>query len=386
MHSIQFSKMSVNGNNFVILDETNHTILNESQKSEFAYYATNTNFGVGCDNMLVIQRFNREVMSAINDERSYWQQLPNDKLSNYIFRMFEPNGEEALSCGNGLKCIAKYLYRKYGLTEAQIMTEVPLDQPSIVKIGTDEKKQTNWVNLGFPRKVPQTLYQPKNQKAINEQIDLVDNIKISLRENDLQPYSEKKQLILSGYLVFTGEPHLVIFDSGLSIPDIWNTLFAATSLTPVKQGGIEKRINFGHNFIQLIGSILNKSYRNVFPAGININFARYLPQQRAVEYRCFERGIEKETLACGTGALAVAFIMKHLKLVTDSTIRVWPHLCNQYQPNTEIKIEEKPNGWKLSSTPKYLFDGNYYFNSKQNQFNGKDKSDKYKYISSAAEI
>ena len=55
MQSVPFSKMSVNGNNFVILDETQQPVLSERQKSEFAYFATDTNFGVGCDNLLVVQ-------------------------------------------------------------------------------------------------------------------------------------------------------------------------------------------------------------------------------------------------------------------------------------------------------------------------------------------
>ena len=54
MRRIPIYKYTSYGNNFVIVDETQGTILTESEKSRFAYPATNANFGVGADNFLVI--------------------------------------------------------------------------------------------------------------------------------------------------------------------------------------------------------------------------------------------------------------------------------------------------------------------------------------------
>ena len=359
--------MSVNGNNFVILDETHHPLLSEPQKSEFAYFATDTNFGVGCDNMLVVQACTDDVLKQINSNRRYWRQLPDVSGADYLFRMFEPNGEEALSCGNGLKCIASYLYSRYGFKRAKIATEVPLDQPRVVMIGTDSDSQMSWVNLGFPRRVPEPLFHPPGSQAKEGPIDWIDGIQIKLRENDLAPYTTERQLTLSGHLVFTGEPHLVLLASGLSVPELNHTLFTATTDGIKKDEHADRRVNFGSSLIQLIGSIVNKTYRHVFPAGININFVRPLPQNQIVEYRCFERGIEKETLACGTGAMAVAFVMRHLQKVSDRLITVIPHRCRYYQPDAEIRVEEKPEGWVLSSRPRYLFAGNYHFTSAYDQ-------------------
>lgn len=102
--------MSVNGNNFVILDETQQPVLSEPQKSGFAYFATDTNFGVGCDNMLVVQACTDDTFMEINTHRTYWKQLPEASCADYVFRIFEPSGEEAHSCGNGLKCLANYQF------------------------------------------------------------------------------------------------------------------------------------------------------------------------------------------------------------------------------------------------------------------------------------
>jgi diaminopimelate epimerase len=372
MQSIPFSKMSVNGNNFVILDETQYSYLNEPQKSEFAYYATNSNFGVGCDNMLVVQECTDTTIETIASARKYWEHQPTSTNADYIFRMFEPNGEEALSCGNGLKCIACYLFSRYGLKRAEILTEIPLERPRAVTIGTRSNSHVSWVNLGVPRRVPESLYCPQNQHHLNEQIDYIEKILVKFRKNDLSPYTTDNRLSLSGYLVFTGEPHLVVLNSGLSVPELSHTLFTASKVGRPTNDTTDKRVNFGSSLIQLVGSIVNKTYRHLFPAGININFVNYLEKQRIVEYRCFERGIEKETLACGTGALAVAFVLRQLQIIKDQTITVWPHCCRYYQSDAELIVEEKPEGWVLSSRPKYLFSGNYHFTSAYDQLGEMD--------------
>lgn len=388
MQSVPFSKMSVNGNNFVILDETQNALLSERQKSEFAYFATDTNFGIGCDNLLVIQACTENVLQKINTNRMYWQQLPESASADYLFRMFEPSGEEALSCGNGLKCIASYLFSRYGLKQAKITTEIPLEKPRVVMIGTDSNTHMSWANLGFPRRVPQSLYHSSGSQITDEQIDWIEGIQVEFRENDLSPYATERRLTLSGHLVFTGEPHLVVLESGLSVPGLSRTLFTATTNETIKGKQTDRRVNFGSSLIQLIGSIVNKSYRHIFPSGININFVRQLPQKQCIEYRCFERGIEKETLACGTGALAVAFVMRRLQKISEGGITVIPHRCRYYQPDAEIKVEEKPDGWVLSSRPRYLFAGNYHFISAYDQPGEKarfERAEQFKGIAESSE-
>jgi diaminopimelate epimerase len=78
------------------------------------------------------------------------------------------------------------------------------------------------------------------------------------------------------YFVNTGVPHAVIF-----VDD---------SETPVKEWGREVRF---HNLFQ--------------PGGTNANFCRFLKDGR-LQVRTYERGVEDETMACGTGAVAAALI------------------------------------------------------------------------------
>jgi len=82
-------------------------------------------------------------------------------------------------------------------------------------------------------------------------------------------------------------------------------------------------------------------------------------ETNALEYRCFERGIYRETLACGTGALAVARVAESLGLVDDACIPVWPHRCRWHDRTAEIQVRKTCNGWVLHWRPSMLCEGTF---------------------------
>jgi len=88
----------------------------------------------------------------------------------------------------------------------------------------------------------------------------------------------------------TGVPHAVVFPADIEACDV---------------GGIGREIRFHPRFQ---------------PAGTNVNFVRFL-DRHTVSVRTYERGVEGETLACGTGAVASALI-SHLKGLTESPVSV----------------------------------------------------------------
>ena len=362
MKKLIFTKYTSYGNNFVIVDETDTASLEEREKSTFAYQATNIHYGIGSDNFLVIQPCTKNILEKINNARRYWSGATNIRIADFVFRMFEPNGVEALCCANGLLCIANYLYNNYGIETATILTEIPTAEPKVVLIGTNSDTGQSWINIGRPRRIPSNLVNYKNTAVFDEYIDLISNIKISFRKHDLKPFSELQSLKLTGYLVFTGEPHMVVFsDKDWSIKELPELIFVSSLKKHSNSIKSEKRIEFGTWLVNHIGTFLNKKYQNIFPSGINVNFVHVTDRENVLEYRCYERGIYKETLSCGTGALALAFVAKRLSLINGSQIAIWPHRCRWEDYEAQILVKENKDDWMLEANPIKLFDGEFLF-------------------------
>ena len=381
MKTIPFTKYTVYGNNFVIVDEIAEPVFCEAEKSDFSYQATNICFGIGSDNFLVIQPCRPEILIDINSTRRYWKKIPDSSRADFIFRMFEPDGEEAFCCGNGLMCVANYLYNQYGIDSARIMTEIPFATPNVITIGTKSDEATNWASLGYPKRVPSEIVNPSAIKPYSEHIDYIEEIKINFRKHDLKPFTNTTSITLSGYLVFTGEPHLVIFiDNGFSLPELAQTIFTLNTPNNAESTAVKNRINFGSWLVNHIGCYINKHYPDFFPAGLNVNFVRIDKKSEKVEYRCFERGINRETLACGTGALATAFVVRNLQLLSKTQLNVLPHTYGWYESEAHIKVDESENGWVLQGNPVKLLNGCFQRNIAPNPYRKSNKTDELRQL------
>jgi diaminopimelate epimerase len=248
------------------------------------------------------------------------------------------------------------------------MTEIPTSNPKVVSIGTRPKSGTNWANLGHPRRISPKIADLSVTNPYDGVIDIIENIKITFRAHDLSPFSQEHSLKISGYLVFTGEPHLIVFcDNGFSLKQLPEMIFISSYQDSSKMEKVEKRVAFGSWLVHHIGTYINKHYTHVFPAGMNINFVRVDKGAGALEFRCFERGINRETLACGTGALAVSFVARRLNLVETNKIILWPHRCRWHDPEAQIIVNEDRKGWHLYGNPVMLFEGVFAFQKTLNQ-------------------
>lgn len=227
---IKFTKMHGLGNDYVYIDCT------EKQKikniSSLAQFISNRHFGVGSDGLILICK---------------------SDIADFKMRMFNYDGTEAEMCGNGIRCVGKFVYDK-GLTKKDNITVETLAGIKKLKFNIKEGNvETVEVDMGEP------ILEPDKIPVISEEA-IVKNLKIKARENEFK-----------FTCVSMGNPH------------------AITIVDNTKDFNIEK-----------YGPVLEKDEH--FPRRANIEFIE-LVDKNNIKMRVWERGAG-ETLACGTGACA----------------------------------------------------------------------------------
>ncbi len=365
---IPFLKYTSCGNNFVVVDETRGPVLSETEKAYCATQAANPFFGVGADGMVVVQPCDPRTLLGINDTFRYWRSPPDPDGADLVFRLFERNGTESFSCGNGLLCVAHHLGRRYDVGSARILTGIPTPRPRAVDVGCmpeagggPGRGKTSWVNMGVPGRVPSGVVEPAPTDIPVDGMDRVDLTVRFRRRSGLRFFDDNADVRIRGYLVFTGEPHLVIFTE----EDISERAPAETLFVPMGKGSGGRsigRANTGAWFVQYVGSYLTREYARRFPMGINVDFVRVVGREGILEYRCFERGIERETLACGTGAVAAAYAARRLDKIEGDRVTIRPHRCRWYDPEATLRVEGRGADWFLFGEPLLLCRGEFFFN------------------------
>ena len=182
--------------------------------------------------------------------------LPSDK-ADVRMRMFNSDGSEAEMCGNGVRCVAKFAADSGLVAGDEIRIETGAGVlPLKLHFGTDNKVDRVRVNMGQPRLMPSEI----PVKTENETMIIDQPLQILDRTFDIT-------------CVSMGNPHCVIFVD--KVDDF-----------PVEHYGREIE------------------HHPMFPSRINVEFVE-LVSGSEVKQRTWERGAG-ETLACGTGASAVA--------------------------------------------------------------------------------
>lgn len=230
------------GNDYVYIDVTKEKIPDEI--SEFAKIISDRHFGVGSDGLILI--------------------CPSDRC-DFKMKMYNMDGSEAQMCGNGIRCVGKYVYDK-GLTKKNTITIETLAGDKTLNLNIENGKvSTVKVDMGEPilepRKIPVDIQ--TNDKVVKD---------LSIKVLDKT---------FNFTCVSMGNPH------------------AVTVVNDIEKFDVEK-----------YGSILEKDIH--FPERANIEFIEII-NQRTIKMRVWERGAG-ETFACGTGACAatVASIMNEL--------------------------------------------------------------------------
>ncbi len=340
-NSIPFVKYSLNGNSFVIIDAIQSPVLPEKELSHFAKKATDTNLGIGADNLVVIQPNTPRVLGSINEAHQYWEYPPDLADANYVFRMFEPNGEEALCCGNALMCIANYLQIEYQVPSSRIVTEIPFQEPRTLSTGVTAETGESWVLFDKPSRMPVRLGDPAVLATVSRSLQHL------CLEVDVHYHEVCHRLELPAYAVFTGEPHLVVNVDHVAHSEVpfRELIFAPSDIDELEE-------------VERIGRYVNQHYRNVFPEGINVNFSLVMPDRRTIQHRSYERGIHKETLACGTGSVAVAFVSRFVQPALESDITIAPYLSAK-ENLPLFGVTNEADQWYLHGMAEFIYEGQY---------------------------
>ena len=199
--------------------------------------------------------------------------VQNSGVADLKMRIFNPDGSEAEACGNGLRCFAKYGIERGIVDKTDLTIETLAGIREATAYMSQGKVEQVKVKMGTPR------FQPE-QIPVRAKVDITPILNYPLG-------LAGEKLALS--LISMGNPHAVSFTS-----------------RPVANFPLAK-----------IGPEVER--HPVFPQGANFEIARVLSRDK-VEARVWERGVG-ETLACGTGACAIAVAARLLGYV-DSEVDI----------------------------------------------------------------
>ena len=273
---MKFTKMQGLGNDYVYVNCFEEKIENPPA---VARYVSDRHFGIGSDGLIMIN--------------------PSE-VADFEMEMYNADGSRGEMCGNGIRCVAKYVY-DYGLTDkTQISVETLGGIKYLDLTVEDGKVVLVKVDMGKPELKSDLIpIISENEKVIDEPIEV-----------DGQAYH------MTG--VSMGNPHTVIY------------------VDDVKNLDLEK-----------IGPKFENHER--FPKRINTEFVHCI-DRNTVEMRVWERG-SGETLACGTGACAVA-VASILNNLTDTRVTV-----KLLGGDLQIEWDREKDHVFMTGPAKVVFDG-----------------------------
>ena len=240
---LEFTKMSGNGNDFIVIDNRFYNFSAE-ELSDLAQRFCPRRTGIGADGILAFM-------------------LPDDPEHQYRMKYFNADGSLGTMCGNGARCLARFA-RHAGVDATQMRFE------SDAGVYTAEASAEEDAPVRIYVKPPQDLTLEKLTHP---------------------------QLEAPAHYIWTGTEHLVSFTD--TVAD-----------TPVVA----------------LGRTLRHA-PELGPNGANVNFVSVMQRGTAdspaeLRVRTYEKGVEDETLACGTGAMASAVIAKKTQLIDASSVAV----------------------------------------------------------------
>lgn len=276
---MKFTKMQGCGNDYVYVNCFEEEV---GDRPELSRRISNRNFGIGGDGLICI--------------------CPSDK-ADFKMDMYNADGSSSAMCGNGIRCVGKYVFEK-GMTDKKVITVESGGAVKTLWLNVEEGRVVSVrVNMGAPELRPQFIPLAEHGKDfINRSVIVVD-----------------EEFFVTA--VNVGNPHAVVFVEDADAIDVLR---------------------------------LGPAFENhpLFPERVNTEFVQVIDRQ-TLKMRVWERG-SGETLACGTGA-AASLVAGALCGYTDNeaTVRVL---------GGELEIEwDRDSGLLYMTGPAVtVFDGELY--------------------------
>lgn len=231
---LNFIKMHGAGNDYVYVDGMKYQIPDESAAAK---KLSDRHFSVGGDGLIIIKKGTK---------------------ADYEMVMYNADGSRGAMCGNGIRCVAKYLFDEGYTNNEKEFTIESMGAIKHIKVNViDGKAMSARVDMGKPiLKASDIPVNFNGEKCVNQHVTFAD------REFNMT-------------CVSMGNPHAVMF---------------------IDEHPSEFDLN-------KYGSIAEQD-TSLFPDRVNAEFAKVIDREN-IEMRVYERGAG-ETLACGTGACATA--------------------------------------------------------------------------------
>lgn len=264
-----FTKYAGCGNDFIFFDHRLPFFPLEDKR--FIQTLCHRQYGIGADGVILLE---------------------NSSQADFRMRIFNADGSEAEMCGNGIRCLGKFI-QELGY------------RSSIYRIET--KQQVLRVHVEEEVSVEMAL-----------SAHLQWNIPLHLKEHSYQ-----------AHFLNTGVPHVVIFVKDLEKEDL-----------------------------QKLGPEIR--YHPLFaPKGANVNLATW-NEGAEIRIRTYERGVEGETLACGTGATAVALAAAYQHNLA-SPLFIQTASQERLRIDYDLTAHSQFSNITLTGPTKRIFQGQYAF-------------------------
>jgi diaminopimelate epimerase len=250
---MKFFKYQGAGNDFILIDNQ-RGFIREEEKPVISKHFCDRHFGIGGDGLIFAE---------------------SSEKADVKMRIFNPDGSEAEMCGNGIRCLGKFLYES-GAEKESLLIETLSGMRRIVPSFEGERLKYLTADMGAPTDV-----------SLRKKLEVA---------GEIFEYS----------YVEAGVPHVAI------------------------------------------------RYNPLFPRGTNVNFVQKI-SERIFRIRTYERGVESETMACGTGITASGVAAVFLGLTDEAE-----EIEFQARGGTVyviVKREKDQMYVSMKGTAEYVFEG-----------------------------